>query len=104
VVAVLSGGNVDPVLMQRVLRHGMAAQGRYLAVRLRLTDRPGALATLLGVLSGVEANVLDVSHIRTDPRLGLTEAEVELQLETMGPEHCTEVGRALRAAGYTVID
>ncbi len=57
--------------MQRVLRHGMAAQGRYLAVRLRLTDRPGALATLLGVLSAVDANVLDVSHVRTDPRLGL---------------------------------
>ncbi|MEU3829647.1 threonine ammonia-lyase [Streptomyces sp. SID486] len=104
VVAVLSGGNVDPVLMQRVLRHGMAAQGRYLAVRLRLTDRPGALATLLGSLSEVDANVLDVSHVRTDPRLGLSEVEVELQLETMGPEHCVEVGQALRDAGYTVID
>ncbi|OLZ70871.1 threonine ammonia-lyase [Streptomyces sp. IMTB 2501] len=104
VVAVLSGGNVDPVLMERVLRHGMAAQGRYLAVRLRLTDRPGALATLLGVLSVVDANVLDVSHVRTDPRLGLTEAEVELHLETKGPAHCVEVGQALRDAGYTVID
>jgi len=104
VVAVLSGGNVDPVLMQRVLRHGMAAQGRYLTVSVRLTDRPGALATLLGVLSVVDANVLDVSHVRTDPRLGLTEAEVELHLETMGPAHCVEVGRALREAGYTVID
>ncbi|MEU9476252.1 threonine ammonia-lyase [Streptomyces sp. NPDC048191] len=104
VVAVLSGGNVDPVLMQRVLRHGMAAQGRYLAVRLRLTDRPGALATLLGALSVVDANVLDVSHVRTDPRLGLTEAEVELHLETKGPAHCAEVGQALRDAGYTVID
>ncbi|MFD7993496.1 threonine ammonia-lyase [Streptomyces mexicanus] len=103
VVAVLSGGNVDPVLLQRVLRHGMAAQGRYLAVRLRLTDRPGALATLLGVLSAADANVLDVSHVRTDPRLGLTEAEVELHLETKGPAHCTEVGQALREAGYTVI-
>ncbi|WP_333774057.1 threonine ammonia-lyase [Streptomyces sp. IBSBF 3136] len=103
VVAVLSGGNVDPVLLQRVLRHGMAAQGRYLAVRLRLTDRPGALATLLGVLSTVDANVLDVSHVRTDPRLGLTEAEVELHLETKGPTHCAEVGHALREAGYTVI-
>ncbi|MET8579716.1 threonine ammonia-lyase [Streptomyces collinus] len=103
VVAVLSGGNVDPVLMQRVLRHGMAAQGRYLAVRLRLTDRPGALATLLGVLSVVDANVLDVSHVRTDPRLGLTEAEVELHLETKGPAHCAEVGHALGEAGYTVI-
>ncbi|MER6351511.1 threonine ammonia-lyase [Streptomyces sp. NPDC001634] len=104
VVAVLSGGNVDPVLMQRILRHGMAAQGRYLAVRLRLTDRPGALATLLGVLTVVDANVLDVSHVRTDPRLGLAEAEVELHLETKGPEHCAEVGQALREAGYTVID
>ncbi|MFD6437894.1 threonine ammonia-lyase [Streptomyces venezuelae] len=104
VVALLSGGNVDPLLMQRILRHGMAAAGRYLSLRLRLTDRPGALATLLGVLSEVDANVLDVSHVRTDPRLGLTEAEVELQLETKGPEHCVEVGTALRAAGYTVID
>ncbi|BBC93983.1 threonine ammonia-lyase [Streptomyces griseofuscus] len=103
VVCVLSGGNVDPVLLQRVLRHGMSAQGRYLAVRLRLTDRPGALATLLGVLSGVDANVLDVSHVRTDPRLGLSEVEVELHLETKGPAHCAEVGQCLRDAGYTVI-
>ncbi|MFF9752400.1 threonine ammonia-lyase [Streptomyces sp. DH-12] len=102
VVAVLSGGNVDPVLMERVLRHGMAAQGRYLAVRLRLTDRPGALASLLGALSAVDANVLDVSHMRTDPRLGLTEAEVELHLETKGPAHCAEVQQALRDAGHTV--
>ncbi|WP_338896371.1 threonine ammonia-lyase [Streptomyces sp. TG1A-60] len=104
VVAVLSGGNVDPLLMQRILRHGMAAGGRYLQVRLRLTDRPGALATLLGVLSAVDANVLDVSHVRTDPRLGLTEVEVELHLETRGPTHCAEVNLALREAGYTVID
>ncbi|MDX3641066.1 threonine ammonia-lyase [Streptomyces sp. MB09-02B] len=104
VVAVLSGGNVDPLLMQRILRHGMAAGGRYLQVRLRLTDRPGALATLLGVLSAVDANVLDVSHVRTDPRLGLTEVEVELHLETRGPKHCAEVNLALRQAGYTVID
>ncbi|WP_328671131.1 threonine ammonia-lyase [Streptomyces sp. NBC_00328] len=104
VVALLSGGNVDPLLMQRILRHGMAAGGRYLAVTLRLTDRPGALATLLGVLSVADANVLDVSHVRTDPRLGLTEVEVELHLETKGHDHCAEVNTALREAGYTVID
>ncbi|MFF8830402.1 threonine ammonia-lyase [Streptomyces sp. NPDC015131] len=102
VVAVLSGGNVDPLLMQRILRHGMAAAGRYLSLRLRLADRPGALATLLGVLSVADANVLDVGHVRTDPLLGLTEVEVELHLETKGPEHCAEVAAALRGAGYTV--
>ncbi|MFE1784952.1 threonine ammonia-lyase [Streptomyces sp. NPDC059506] len=103
VVAVLSGGNVDPLLMQRILRHGMAAAGRYLSLRLRLSDRPGALATLLGVLSGTDANVLDVSHVRTDPRLGLTEVEVELHLETKGPEHCRAVVEALRRSSYTVL-
>jgi threonine dehydratase len=103
VVAVLSGGNVDPLLMQRILRHGMAAAGRYLSLRLRLTDRPGVLAALLEVLSAADANVLDIAHVRTDPRLGLTEAEVELQLETKGPEHCEAVAAALRAAGYAVI-
>lgn len=103
VVAVLSGGNVDPVLMQRILRHGMAAAGRYLSLRVRVTDRPGALATMLTVLSVADANVLDVSHVRTDPRLGLTEADVELHLETKGPGHCAEVEAALRKAGYTVL-
>ncbi|MFG3495184.1 threonine ammonia-lyase [Streptomyces sp. NPDC047928] len=103
VVAVLSGGNVDPLLLQRILRHGMAAAGRYLSLRLRLADRPGALADLLGVLTVVDANVLDVGHVRTDPRLGLTEVEVDLQLETKGPEHCDEVRAALREAGYMVM-
>jgi threonine dehydratase len=102
VVAVLSGGNVDPLLMQRILRHGMAAAGRYLSLRLRLADRPGALAALLAELSVLDANVLDVGHVRTDPRLGLTEAEVELHLEAKGPEHCREVAAGLRAAGYRV--
>ncbi|MCM2577853.1 threonine ammonia-lyase [Streptomyces meridianus] len=103
VVAVLSGGNVDPLLLQRILRHGMAAAGRYLSLRLRLTDRPGALASLLGVLSVVDANILDVGHVRTDPRLRLTEAEVELHLETKGAEHCAEVRTALSEAGYTLM-
>ncbi|MFE5871117.1 threonine ammonia-lyase [Streptomyces roseifaciens] len=101
-VAVLSGGNVDPLLLQRVLRHGMAAAGRYLSLSVRLTDRPGALAALLEVLSAADANVLDVGHVRTDPRLGLTEAEVELHLETKGHGHCAAVREALRAAGYRV--
>ena len=103
VVAVLSGGNVDPLLMQRVLQHGMSAAGRYQSLRVRLTDRPGALATLLSVLSVADANVLDVSHVRTDPRLGLTEAEVEVHLETKGPEHCAAVVASLEDAGYPVI-
>ncbi|MFF2657739.1 threonine ammonia-lyase [Kitasatospora sp. NPDC058032] len=102
VVAVLSGGNIDPQLMQRVLRHGLAAAGRYLSLRVRLADRPGALAGLLAVLTRVDANVLDVAHVRVDPQLGLTEVEVDLHLETKGPEHCAAVLGELRGAGYVV--
>ncbi|WP_030273648.1 threonine ammonia-lyase [Streptomyces sp. NRRL B-24484] len=102
VVAVLSGGNIDPQLMMRVLRHGLAAAGRYLSLRVRLADRPGSLADLLAVLTRVDANVLDVAHVRIDPRLGLTEVEVDLHLETKGPEHCAVVTGELRTAGYVV--
>ncbi len=102
VVAVLSGGNIDPQLMQRVLRHGLAAAGRYLSLRVRLTDKPGALADLLGVLTRMDANVLDVAHVRIDPQLGLTEVEVDLHLETKGPEHCAAVIGELREDGYVV--
>jgi threonine dehydratase len=103
VVAVLSGGNIDPVLLLRLLRHGMAAAGRYLSFRLRIPDRPGELARLLGELASSGANVLDVEHVRTGAKLHLDEVEVALQLETRGPEHCTIVLDRLRDAGYPLI-
>jgi threonine dehydratase len=103
VLAVLSGGNIDPVLLLRVLRHGMAAAGRYLSFRLRIPDRPGELARLLGELAESGANVLDVEHVRTGPKLHLDEVEVALQLETRGPSHCDDVLARLRAVGYPLI-
>ena len=103
VVAVLSGGNMDPVLLMRVIRHGMIAAGRYLSFRLRIPDRPGELARLLGLLASAGANVLDVEHVRTGPKLHLDEVEVALQLETRGPDHCDEVLTRLRAANYPLL-
>ena len=102
VVVVLSGGNIDPLLLAKLLRHGLSAAGRYLAFRCRLPDRPGSLAKLLADLAALGANVLDVAHERLAPRLEVDEAEVVLQIETRGPEHCGEVIGALRAAGYTL--
>ncbi|NYI06048.1 threonine ammonia-lyase [Allostreptomyces psammosilenae] len=100
VVAVLSGGNVDPLLTQRLLQHGMAAAGRYLSMRVRVDDRPGMLAELLGAVSDQGANVVDVSHIRTSPGLRLGEVEVDVQLETQGPEHCRQTVARLRELGW----
>ena len=100
VVAVLSGGNIDPLLLSKVLRHGLAAAGRYLTFRCRIPDRPGALAALLRAVAALGANVLDVMHERVTPRLQVGEVEVLLQVETRGPAHCDEVIAQLRQAGY----
>jgi threonine dehydratase len=100
VVAVLSGGNIDPLLLLRILRHGMAAAGRYLQFRVRVPDRPGNLARLLADCAAIDANVLEVEHIRTGTAITVDEVEIGLQLETRGREHCDEVLRALRGKGY----
>ncbi len=103
VVAVLSGGNLDPLLMLRIIRHGLASAGRYLSLRLRIPDRPGALARLLSEVGEAGANVLEVEHIRTDPRLQVDEVGVALQLETRGQAHCEEVVRRLADDGYQLL-
>jgi threonine dehydratase len=103
VAVVLSGGNIDPLLLAKVLRYGLSAAGRYLTFRCRLPDRPGALATLLAELAGLGANVLDVVHARFTPHLRVDEVEVQLQVETRGPGHCDGVIGQLRKAGYTLI-
>jgi len=103
VAVVLSGGNIDPLLLMRVLRHGLAVAGRYLSFRARISDRPGALVSLLAEVAAADASVLEVEHVRTDPRLRVDEVEVQLQLETRGAEHCEEVQARLRKAGYTLV-
>ncbi|HKD89001.1 MAG TPA: threonine ammonia-lyase [Streptosporangiaceae bacterium] len=103
VVVVLSGGNIDPLLLSKVLRHGLSAAGRFLAFRCKLPDQPGALATLLVELAALGANVLDVVHERVTADLRVDEAEVSLHLETRGPEHTDSVISQLRKAGYTLL-
>jgi threonine dehydratase len=103
IVAILSGGNVDPLLLLQIIQHGMTAGGRYLKLRLRVPDRPGSLASVLSKISDLGANVLDVEHSRISGTLALGEVEVALALETRGPEHCREVAAELQLAGFTVM-
>jgi threonine dehydratase len=102
VVIVLSGGNIDPLLLSKVIRHGLIAAGRFLSLRVRIPDKPGELAKLLGCLAASAANVLDVEHQRTGRALHVDEVEVELQLETRGTEHADRVVAALRDQSYPV--
>ena len=102
VVVVLSGGNIDPLLLARVLEHGLIAAGRYLQLRVRISDRPGGLAGLLAEVATLSANVISVEHLRTTVGLSVGEVDVSLHLETRGPEHCEHVATQLRSRGFRV--
>lgn len=102
VVATVSGGNIDPLLLQHLVTGGLASQGRYATLRTRVSDRPGGLTGLLRVVARERANVVGVTHRRLESRLQLGEVAVVLELETRGPEHVAELTSALEHAGYPV--
>ena len=102
-LAVLSGGNVDPLLLTKLIEHGLSAAGRYLVLRVVMADRPGALADLTGKLAEMRLNVLDVEHHRTGLGLGVDQVEVAVTIETRNAAHHAEIVEALRGAGYLVI-
>lgn len=103
VCAVLSGGNVDPLLLMHLIRHGLGAGGRFLTLRVTVPDRPGELAALLGRVGESGANVVDVAHSRIAGRLAIGEVAVALSLETQGPQHQEELLADLEALGYQVM-
>jgi threonine dehydratase len=99
-VVVLSGGNIDPLLMQRVIAHGLAASDRYLTLRIGLPDRPGQLARIAELVAEANANVVEVLHTRHGAGMQISEVALELSVETRGPAHRAEVVDVLRRAGY----
>ncbi|MFB2556543.1 threonine ammonia-lyase [Herbiconiux liangxiaofengii] len=101
-VTVLSGGNIDPLLMQRVISHGLAASDRYLKLRIMLPDRPGQLARTAELVAEANANVVEVQHTRHGKGLQISQVELELHIETRGPEHRDQVVAKLRDAGFEV--
>jgi threonine dehydratase len=98
-VAILSGGNMDPLLLQRVIRHGLSASDRYTNFSVMLPDRPGQLALTAEVIAGAHANVIEVLHTRHGNGLQISEVELNLSVETSGHEHRMEVVKALEKAG-----
>jgi threonine dehydratase len=103
VVATLSGGNIDPLLLNRVLRTGLATSGRFLMVQVRLADQPGSLAKLVDSVADMNTNIIQVSHTRMNPALAISEVDVELELETRGFEHREQILAQIVAQGFEIV-
>ncbi len=99
-VVILSGGNIDPLMMERVIGRGLAASDRYLKLSLMLPDRPGQLARAADLIAEADANVVEVLHTRHGNGLQIGEVAIELSVETRGTEHADAVLHTLRDAGY----
>ncbi|MBG6054834.1 threonine dehydratase [Salinibacterium sp. CAN_S4] len=99
-VAILSGGNIDPLMMERVISHGLSTSERYLRLRIPLPDRPGQLARTAAIVAEANANVVEVLHTRHSNGMQISQVELELHIETRGPEHAEEVLARLRDEGY----
>ena len=97
--SVLSGGNIDPLLLQRVVAHGLAASGRYMTLRIPLPDRPGQLARVSELLAQAGANVIEVLHTRHGQGLQISEVILQLSVETRGEEHRAHVIAMLERGG-----
>ncbi len=103
VAVVISGGNVDSLVLLRIIRHGLAAAGRFLTIGVRMTDRPGSLAQLLNDIQSMQANVVDVEHDRVGMGLRVDEVDIIVHVETRGPEHCASLIEQLNARGYRTL-
>ncbi len=99
-VVILSGGNIDPMIMERVISHGLAASNRYLQLRIPLPDRPGQLARVSALIAECSANVVEVLHTRHGGGLLISQVELELHIETRGSEHAELVLARLRDEGF----
>jgi threonine dehydratase len=97
---VLSGGNIDPMLLGSIIERGLVRSGRLVRLRVELRDLPGTLAQVTSIISALQANIEEVHHQRAFTELPVQVAAVELVLQTRNAAHVQEILVALRAAGY----
>jgi threonine dehydratase len=97
---VLSGGNIDPLVLSDIIERGLVRSGRLARLRVEMRDLPGALAKVTACLAEANANIEDVHHQRAFTDLPVLSAEVEFVLQTRGPEHVREILAALAGAGF----
>src|SRR3954464_15661508 len=103
VVCAISGGNIDPNVISRIIERGLVVEGRRVMIAVRVPDRPGMLAAILAMVAQERANVLEVHHNRAFLSGAIGDTEIDLTLETKGPDHVEMLIAALKTKGYPVV-
>ena len=96
---ILCGGNIEPLMLADIIERGMVRAGRLARIRVTIRDVPGELARAAAIVGQVGANIEEVAHQRAFTTLPALNAELQMELQTRGPEHVEQVLQALRAAG-----
>lgn len=100
IVAIISGGNIDPTLLSRIVIHELAKDGRLVVIRGVVDDRPGVLHDIIEVLTQYRLNIVDIKHDRVSPHLLPTKASLELVFEASTPELVDKALNELHRRGY----
>ncbi len=101
-VLVISGGNIETSMIDRILQKGSVKLGRLIRIQVNLLDVPGSLHSLLGIIAKEKANILHIFHDRLALDNPIEISRVKLNLETRGHDHAQAVLGKLREAGYEV--
>lgn len=100
VAVVISGGNIDVMMISHIIERGMVKDGRLVRVRVELPDHPGGLEKLAGLIASLRANIVQATHDRTYFGVALGNTMIDLTIETRGPEQVEQILQRLTDEGY----
>ncbi len=102
IVLVISGGNIDFHLLDRIIEKGLSQTGRLVRMSIFLRDVPGSLSTLTDLVAQHRANILHIIHERAGKDVSIGFSKVILVLETRGSDHIQEIKKGVKAKGYSL--
>jgi len=100
VCAILSGGNVDPALLMKLIDHGLTAAGRYLVIRVVVNDEPGSLARIARIIADMTINIVQTEHHRAGRQIEADDVEIQFTLETRNRSQHGLLIETLRSHGF----
>lgn len=101
-VCLVSGGNIDVTILNRVISRGLEKDGRLCLLKIDLDDKPGQMLEVNKVIASMGANIVSVYHERSAFREDINACELRVKIETRNMEHVNQIKEQLRKKGFTL--